>query len=231
MARRQFACARHQRGRVRQHVVEQLHFARSLRAVVATGKDPFARGAIADHARQALQRAHVGHHRDARLTHRERRFGRGQPDVARRDQVHARTDARAVHRGDDRLVGVGEARARVLVRADVVVQLAPLRDRRAFAARQRTAAAETLRVVHQVDAGAERLALAREHDHAHVRIGIERRHRRGNAVPQRAVQRVQLFRAVEEQRGDAAVAFDGEVGKRLGHGRSSWWFDREEEAV
>ena len=51
----------------------------------------------------------VGHDRHLRLAHREDGVGRGQADVAGRDEVDAATDAVAVHGGDDRL---GAARHR-----------------------------------------------------------------------------------------------------------------------
>ena len=91
------------------HVVDQADLLGPLGADVLAGEGQLGQVPGADDGGQPLQAPEVGHDRHLRLAHREDGVGRGQADVAGRDQVDAAADAVAVDGGDD---GLGAARHR-----------------------------------------------------------------------------------------------------------------------
>ena len=91
---------------VGRHVVDQADLLGPLGADVLGREGQLGQVAGADDGGQPLQAAQVGHDGHLGLAHREDGVGRGQPDVAGRDEVDPAADAVAVHGGDHRLGAV-----------------------------------------------------------------------------------------------------------------------------
>ena len=85
------------------HVVDQPDLLGPCGVDVLAGEGQLGQVPGADDGGQALEAPEVGHDRHLGLAYREDGVGRGQADVAGRDEVDAAADAVAVHGRDDRL--------------------------------------------------------------------------------------------------------------------------------
>jgi len=159
----------------------------------------------ADHLRQALERAHIGHHRHAGLTDGEHGVSGAQAHVARGDEVDAAADARAVH-GDDHRLGAlrhrRDARLEALHHGEEASALVHLR--------RRTLTTERAAEHREVEAGREVLAPRREHHGPHRLVVAELGHGERQVAPERLAHGVASSRVVEPQRRHMAVALDGQ---------------------
>ena len=122
-------------------------------------------------------------------------------DVAADREVHAVAGRGAVERADRRLVhGVEHGRRRV-------AQVEARRHRVRIAAD-----ALARHQVLEIEAGAEALARAGQHDDAHLRVGLGVHQRLRERVEHRDGDRVQTLRAVQRDRRDRAVDGVEQVG-------------------
>ena len=173
---------------------------------VATGVGQFAGHAVADQARQALQRADVGYHPEVDLAHREHGVGRRIAHVAAGDEVERAADAGALDGGDDRLAAALEAAQAVLQVEDQPAQ--------GFAAARPVGMGDALLdAAHhgEIDAGAEIPAFAAEDGDADRGGCVDPREGLADFLPHRVVHRVRLVRAVEADFGDAVGEATGGV--------------------
>ena len=136
----------------------------------------------------------------------EARLAAGDAEVGGERQAEPAADGRALHRGDDGLLGPEDAR-RLLVQ--VLAALVARAGRRPIG---------------EVGARAERLALRAEHHGAARGIAVERLERVGDLVDQGVVE-VVVRRALDLDLADVAGDADADVLVGRGHGAppGEWW--------
>ena len=212
---------------VGQHVVHEADLLGPRRGDVLAGEGQLGHVPLADDAGQPLQAPEVGHDGHLGLAHREHGVGTRHPDVAGRDDVDATPDAVAVDGGDDRLRALGHRAVTEACMRRTPRRAVTARDamdgggcRPVAAGRHRPRPrppGEHARHGLEVEADAEVRPACRQDDGAHGAVRGELVHGPGQVGPERRAHGVAGLGPVEPQRGDVAVAFDGED-LESGHG-------------
>ena len=128
-------------------------------------------------------------------------FGAGDAEIGGHRKAEAAADGRALHSGDDRLPGAEDSH-----RLDIeVIDLAE--------AVGRVAAVGFLAAgIVEIGAGAERLALRRQHHRANVDVVVELVERIGDLVDEGDIEEVQR-RALDFDGDDMAGLLDADIGE------------------
>ena len=202
--------------RVGRHVVDQPDLPGPGGVDVLAGEGQLGQVPGPDDGGQPLQAPEVGHDRHLGLAHREDGVGRGQPDVAGRDEVDPAADAVPVDGGDDRLGALGDGRDGGLEAQDVAAGLAgPSGHATAPASRRphrphRRPAVPAQHAPHRLEVQADREVRppGRHHDHPHVGVLAHGLHGPGQVAPQVLPHGVAGLGPVQPDRGHGVVLLD-----------------------